>query len=207
MHAPEIEIVNRALGQVHQGPLVSLDQPGKVAQDCRMYLPACRRALLRRYIWKEARQSVLLTHTLDITPAPGWNFSHRVPTDFILHVRIDTEQPYSTGYLDNQIEHAYTNGALMTHVTPINLDYIRDITTHDPLFETALEFELAARLSLSLGNDKENVQRMVTLAGEAIREAKRAGSIELQTQAMHMEGLTLARAGHDRLSYRKGPVA
>ena len=163
----DVEICNIALSRVaHSQPIASLTEKSKAAELCRMFYGPMRELVLRAFPWPFAESLVALA---DIgTPAPGWAYRYRYPSE-CLKVRnivvpgqrrtMTSDQliPYKIGYDDGgRVIHTDQPGAVCRFTFKIE-----DATFFDAQFADALAWRVAMELALPLSS-KADLQQFST---------------------------------------------
>lgn len=168
----EIEIVNLALLQLHQGAVTSLlDENDAAAVAALRCVASTRRGLLRSHPWNFAKKRAKLN--LLATPTPAFDFEayYQLPPDCLRIIRVGTEaEPYAPSEYD--IEGRYL--ALKDTPTTVPLTYTRDVedvTLWDALFVEAVTKYLAVELCPAITGDRGIQRELRTRAQEFLAEA------------------------------------
>jgi hypothetical protein len=157
-----------------------MDEYSPQAEVCSLHYPKTRDSLLREFPWNFATKTILLSQ-ID-QEIPGWQYAYQYPPN-ALWVRkvfdiggIDAEIPneyeiVSTGtekYICCDIYQAYAKCTIK----------VVDANLFDPLFEEALTYKLALKLSMPLTNSSNKTQENMSKYQLAIANAKLAGAVE-----------------------------
>jgi len=182
-----LDIYNTALFRVKEQPLISDTSPGRAAEAVRQTYRMQRPALLRRYRWQFATARVVLS-PLASPPPPGWEYHFQLPADFLTVIGVvpdegegkivPTEEPRFYRVMGNRI---------VADQDKLTLIYTRDVTTvadFDPLFTDALCWAMAQDLALALAADRELAVTCAEMFNNALKAARRAGSLEQPAEAV-----------------------
>lgn len=183
--ASEVDICNRALSQVRQGSINSLDQtPATVAsQQCRLWYAECRDIMLEDSVWNFARR-IAAPAVISGGEEFNWRYVYAIPPDCLrinkVIPNIEIIEAPAEGDTDTtsalQITKAleqviaslpavnyqvYNNGTtkvLLCNEPAIRIDYrsrITDPNRMPPQFRTALSMFLASFLAVPLAGATE----------------------------------------------------
>lgn len=182
----DIEICNIALSRVaHTQPIVSFTERSKAAELCAVFFAPLRDLVLAEFPWPFAESIVTLA---DIgTPAPGWAFRYRYPSNCLKVREIiqpgqhrsltsDLQIPYKIGYdVGGKVIHTDQPEAGVRFTFQVE-----DSTFFDPLFTDALAWRLGMDLALPLSSKPELQQYCDQQYQRALTKAEGAAFEESQ---------------------------
>ncbi|GAA0567463.1 hypothetical protein ACFQH5_15685 [Halomonas salifodinae] len=200
-----VDICNRALS--HTGTdqtIASLEEKSKEARLCARWYEAARDQLLRTFPWNFAQRRVALA-TLGDAPV-GWDYQYRYPTDCLDMQNVYVEGNWFPGRKGNDLNRepwtVSSTGdggrVILTNMEQARATYTAKVTDPNlfpPDFVTALEFALAANISMPLVNDPELSNWLYQRARGALDDAM-AGNLGEAHDPDHPEApWTLDRIG------------
>ena len=166
-----VEVVNRALGYLGEGPIQSMDEKSVPANSARLIYDSVRRAVLREFNWSFAIKLVTLAR-MDETP-PDYRFAYTLPFDCVKVLR--PRRPGVPSYIqDRDIMFEVRGNTLFATETPLMLEYIADVpdeTMFDDLFAEAFAYKLASELAMPVAQSpsgkESNYQLYLHTVGKA----------------------------------------
>jgi hypothetical protein len=185
--ASPTDIANRALQKIGATRIMSMDDTGKNAGECRACYEILRDAELRRHPWSFAMVRAGLP-ALDVTPSWGFDNAFGTPTDLLRLVEIDGASFWdATNYRsDSRPPFRIEDGQILTDLgAPLNIRYLKretDSTRFDPCFVEVLACRMAAELAEPITSSLPKKQLVLGEYKDAIREAKRLDAIEAPPQ-------------------------
>jgi len=178
-----VAIANLALQKLGQDAIEALDQDDPNARSMnRIYEPA-RDAMLRRYAWGFSirRQSIAADGA---QTAWGEHNRYSVPNDYIRLVR-DDESGFRPDWRIESGDEGEGVFIVSDDDSPLLIRYIakvEDPNAFDALFVEALACKMAHDTCKQITGSSDLKERIKEDWDQAISEAKRAGSIEKETQ-------------------------
>lgn len=169
--ASVVDICNRALDKLGQGPIVSLEDGTKSANLCNRNWPLIRDQVLRDHPWNFSIRRVTLAP--DVTE-PVWGFLYRspLPTNCL---RVIEVKDLSQG--DYQVE----GKAILSNQDVLYVRFIARITDpneYDALFQDAVASRLAVELCESLTQSNTKKDLLIQEYDLILTKAKRADGQE-----------------------------
>ena len=167
--ASQVEICNRALQELGELAIASIDEGNKRARECKRAYEPVLRAELRKPIWNFSITRIVLAPDSD-TPAFDYDYQFTFPTDCIVPImgRNDT---------DWTIE----GRKILTNASDtLNLRYVRyvtDVNEMDPLFREAFAMSLAARMAEVLTQSNTKKAQALETRQRVLNEAKLANAL------------------------------
>jgi hypothetical protein len=182
-----LDIYNTALFRVKEQPLISDAATGRVADAVKQTYRIQRPALLRRYRWQFATARVELS-PLASEPPPGWKHHFQLPADFLTVIGVVSDKGIGKFVLTEEPRRYRVMGnRIVSDDDKIVVTYTRDVTAvadFDPLFVDALCWAMAQDLALALAADRELAVMCAEMFNEALKAARRAGSLEQPAEAV-----------------------
>lgn len=130
-------LVNRALRQLGEYSITSLDEQTELAETCNLILPGTVAFLLTAHSWRFAMGKAQLAR-LEEPPISGWRYAFALPPDLLVPRAVfDTDADQAAPLLEYELQ----DGRLLAQPDAIWLDYTRD---KDPGTWPAWFFHLAA---------------------------------------------------------------
>jgi len=163
------EIYNRALALVGANLISTPDEVSKEAENCKLFWPGIRDALLMEHRWQFALKRVVPEEIADFDDEE-WTHAYQLPNDFL---RLDEISGVSE-YLIQGNRILADDQPLLTYVARIE-----DVTQYDPLFVETAVYRLAAVIVVPLTGQTELVGAFLTLSNTFLAEAR---SIDSQQQ-------------------------
>lgn len=175
----QVEIYNQALSLIGSGRrLVSPTDTGREAQDCNLWYPDTRRAILSAAWWPSSKATSRLALVAERStseiwaagdPSPQYLYAYALPADYIWPRQLASGEHFTVEMLDgNQM-------ALMTNsISPV-LQYTFDQTSDDlwsPLQKQAISHVLAARIVLGLTGKSNRAQLLFQMAQDLVQQAR-----------------------------------
>lgn len=181
----EVEICNEALTALGENPIVALTDDNKSARLCNLKYANNRDYLLRRYQWKFAIQRDTLSPD---TAVPKYEFSAQftLPDDCIQFIEI---YPDTVSYRIEQ-------GKILCDEAELQIRYTQQITDPDMMDSTfimALAALLSREMAIALTESNTKHSKMDELFEVKLSEARFAGSIEDDIEAIQADDWLLAR--------------
>jgi hypothetical protein len=182
-----LDIYNTALFRVKEQPLISDTSTGRTADAVKQTYRMQRPALLRRYRWQFALARVELS-PLASSPPPGWKYHFQLPADFLTVVGVSSDKDIGKYVLTEEPRFYRVMGnRIVSDDDKVTLTYIKDVTAvadFDPLFADALCWSMAQDLALALAADRELAATCAEMFDNALKAARRAGSLEQPSEAV-----------------------
>ena len=176
-----VQIVNQALTLLGEASITSLTDNSQRARVMNTLFEPTRDALLAGHPWVFARSRVTLAQEATAPPF-GWAGSFQLPNDFLrlLATNVSTWEIEGTSLLTDE-------------GPPVEIEYIRRVTTYAPLFERALAALLAREAAMALTGQPGKFDRADRLYKEALAEARSANAIQLPGQVLTADSYYQAR--------------
>lgn len=196
----EIELVNLALMQLHQGMVSSLlDENDAAAEAALLLVAPCRRALLRGYMWNFAKKRGAMLKVANKTPKFGFDSFYQQPEDMVRFLAFDPAacvQRYD-------IEGRYI--CLDGTANSVNIEYIKDetdVNLWDASFVKAFYLELAIELCMPVTGDLKKQMGLRDRQKEWLPEALGVDLLEKPLEITDESKAQRARESlHDDLGY------
>ena len=151
--ATDVQICNLALTAVGANTLLSLGDNTNEGRLCTIFYPLYRDYLLRLHPWNFLQTRASLAQ-LSTVPAFGFDFAFQLPSDCLRVTETDM-----TVHDEWRVE----GKTIVCNVSTVNIVYnkaVTDPTLFDPLFEVALAFLIAWKLSKVL-TGKQNFTKQL----------------------------------------------
>lgn len=196
--ASNVEIANRALGQLAANKITDLEEDSPEARKINRVFVQVRDALLRRHNWHFATTRVSLPAEVSV-PVWGYTRSYPLPPDCLKVREVNGSPTFS-------LERSPSGGGraiLSNDAPPLQIRYIARI--EDPNeFDVAFAELFAARLAQECCRDVTGstalAEELKSWAREALSEARRLNAIEEPPQQLVDEGNWLASREQGGLS-------
>lgn len=195
----DVSICNRALQKLGAASITSLDDNNVRGRAMNLAFEPVRDAELRRHRWRFAIKRTSIAR-LVAAPDSGFSYQYQVPNDFLR--LIEGGDIASTADLSDYrgvsgAAYSVENGRILTNYSsPLAIRYIARITDAS-LFDSAFCEALSARLAVETCETiTESTQKKADLFRDyqvAIREAVRANSLEVASEAIADDTWVLAR--------------
>jgi hypothetical protein len=219
-----VDVVNKALNQLGQAPITSLDEDSEAASRAALIFDCLRQSLLRSHFWKFASYSASLAELAD-EKMLGWTYLYAYPPKCLMIRRLFDETYAATGsdvtlggdalldleyfqdyWIFHHPEFRYKMGlspdtftkSIATNFNPAYIEYTYDITDPsiwDQNFYDAMVFSLAAELAHGITGKSELAKDYRDQAAAIVTEAKRLDGQEDQSNRPGTSSLVRARMG------------
>lgn len=169
--ASVVDICNRALDKLGQGPIVSLEDGTKSANLCNRNWSLIRDQVLRDHPWNFAVRRVILAPDVN---NPAWGFEYRLPLPSNC-LRLLEVQNLSTGQY--QVE----GKAILANDSALKIRFIArvaDPNDYDSLFQDAVASRLAVELCESLTQSNSKKELLIQEYEMILTAAKRVDGQE-----------------------------
>lgn len=170
-----VEIGNRALQRLGARRIVALTDDSTNARAVNAAFESVKLAELRKYVWSFATKRATLAAE-SAAPDFGRATAFQVPSDFI---RLAPDYPEDNL---NTKDWVIEGKLILTDdVSPLRIRYVfdvKDANLMDPLFREAFSAKLALELVEELTQSNTKKKAIALQYRDAIREARRASSIE-----------------------------
>jgi len=190
MATSNVSIANLALQKLGESPIVALDENSRNGRAVNACFEALRDKELRAYLWKFAKQRVILAPD-SVDPAFMFNKAFVVPAGFLRVIkpaRLD---------LDWHLENHNGQLAILTNEgDTLELRYIAritDPTLFDPLFVEMLACKLAWHLCEQLTQSNTKKAAIMEEYKELRAEARKTNAFELPQLPEPVDNWILAR--------------
>lgn len=172
-----VDICNEALTMIGENTIVTIDDDTKPGRLCKLKYANKRDYLLRRYQWKFATKRIELD-TPDAT-APIYEFSTKfaLPADCIQFREI----------YPNTVSYSIESNFILCSESSLFIKYTYQVTSVDEMdstFREALSALLARELAIPLADSDSKHRQMDELYEVKLSEARFAGSIEDDLEAL-----------------------
>lgn len=164
-----VSICNKALSQIGDEGILSLDDERKAAQYCKMLYDPCRKFVLRSYPWRFALKRYTLA-PLKEKPLFGYDYQFVVPSDCLRVWKTREQQRY-------QVEGRYILADRNVFAF-IGISRIEDTAQFDPMFVEALSLRLAAELAVPLTASVSLKENLTKEYQQFVQQAKTASAME-----------------------------
>lgn len=181
----EVEICNEALTALGENPILSLTDDNKPARLCNLKYANKRDYLLRRYNWNFATKRAILAADVD-TPEYEFSTQFTLPTDCIQF----------RGCYPNSITYQIENNKILCDESTLYILYtyrVTDPTKMDATFKEALAALLSRELSIPISDSNTQHKRMDEMYEVKLSEARFAGSIENDIEAIEANDWVTSR--------------
>lgn len=154
-------ICNLALSNIGKDNISDLNEASAEARACKQFYAHTRDTLLQSYPWRWAQKTVALAEVSN-DKANRWVYAYQRPSDCLKIRRVVGELmqdyiPYSPGQVKaGGFDYTVEGSVIYTALSPAYLEYTRwveDVTKFPALFQDALSWHLAVRLSMPLTRD------------------------------------------------------
>lgn len=162
--ASVIEIVNDALHELGQDPIISLDAAKVSAQAMKQTYERSRDWLLEQHPWTFAKSRISLARLEDV-PLFGFSYAYALPPDFLSFW--EEENP--------DMAFRKEGTALLTDEELVQIIYLRRVTNPNDMTESfryALSMLLAAKNARRITGDDSRRERAETMFQSALRSAR-----------------------------------
>lgn len=174
--ASEVGICNEALTALGENTIIALSDDSKAARLCNLKYANKRDYLLRRYPWSFAAKRATLTADVD-TPEFEFSTQFTLPVDCILFREL----------YPNTISYSIENNKILCDDSTLYIKYtyrVIDPNEMDATFIEALSALLARELAIPLADSSTKQRQMDELYEVKLSEARFAGSIENDIEAL-----------------------
>jgi|GEM_PF-1514695 len=168
----EVTVANLALSHCESPQLVSLDQSGLAASQCRLHLPVARDAALQDHDWGFASRFHTLSKDI-AAPSFGFPSAYTLPGS-VLVVRQVNRDPYARWKRNG----AQIHGNFGTTVKIRSTDRVTRPADWSALFVTAFALRLGIAIAPQLVRSTSKLQELRAAYDSALHEAKRVNSQE-----------------------------
>lgn len=177
--ASEVGICNEAVTMLGENPILSLTDNTKTARLCNLKYTNKRDYLLRRYQWQFAAKRAILAPDV---AAPSFEFSAQftLPTD-CLQFR---------GIYPSSISYKIEGRKILCDESTLSIKYtyrVEDPNEMDATFREALSALMARELAIPITDSDSKHNKMDELFEVKLSEARFAGSIEDDLEAIEAE--------------------
>ena len=167
----ETDVANAALSLISDATISTLDDATAPARLCKLFLPLCRKRVLRegQFNFAVTRSDLPKTAT---SPKHKWSYEFSLPGDYLRALLINE---------DPKIEFEVTSRVLRTDEETVELKYVfdePDYSKWDDIAISALYYLLAARLALPITRDKDVATLMLAQYNNEIEDAMEIDSQE-----------------------------
>jgi len=169
MSTSTISICNNALRKIGANVITSLEQDTEEAKACKSIFQETLDEMLAQYKWNFAMCRSRLAR-LDSTPAFEYEYEYQLPTDpYCLTIRKVVNAS------DNVIEYKIEGRKLLTDTDGVYILYTKRVTDMNeltPLFKSALIYNLASSLAMTLAEDTATSNTMYQKHELVLRRAR-----------------------------------
>lgn len=144
--ATKLGIYNLALGHLNEGALASTTENRESRRHLDAFYDQVVAECLAEGLWNHAIRAIKETHSIAVTPAFGYNYAFKHPTDFVRVVALSFDPTFRTLLLELNEEAGYW----YANSTPLYVRYISnsanyglDLTRWPPNFTAWVAFKLA----------------------------------------------------------------
>lgn len=172
----EVEICNEALTALGENTIINLTDASKAARVCNLKYANKRDYLLRRYPWSFATKRTTLAADVD-TPDFEFSAQFTLPADYILFREM----------YPNTISYSIEGNKILCDESILYIKYtyrVTDPNEMDATFMEALSALLARELAIPLADSTTKHRQMDELYEVKLSEARFAGSIEQDIEAL-----------------------
>lgn len=154
-------ICNLALSNIGKNNISDLNEASAEAKACKQFYAHTRDMLLQSYPWRWAGRTLAMAEVTNNKPN-RWDHAYQRPSDCLKIRRVVDEMlldyvPYELRAVKaGGFDYAVEGSVIYTNLSPAYLEYtarIEDPTQFPPLFQDALGWHLAVRLSMPLTRD------------------------------------------------------
>lgn len=181
-------ICNLALSNIGKSNISDLNEASAEGRACKQFYAHTRDMLLQSYPWRWAMKTEALAEIAN-NKANRWDHAYRRPADCLKLRRVVDEMlldyvPYELRAVKaGGFDYAVEGSVIYTNLTPAFLEYTQraeDPTLFPPLFQDALAWHLAVRLSMPLTRDPKIRADAYQLATRTYGEAATADANEVR---------------------------
>ena len=181
-------ICNLALSNIGKQNISSLTEDSAEARACSQFYAHARDTLLQAYPWRWAQKTLSMAEVAN-NKENRWDHAYQRPSDCLKIRRVVDELmvdyvPYELRAVKaGGFDYAVEGSIIYTNLTPAYLEYtarIDDPTLFPPLFQDALSWHLAVRLSMPLTRDPKIRADAYQLATQVQAEAAAADANEVR---------------------------
>lgn len=180
--APSITICNIALAEVRASPIAAIGDNNPEARACLIHYDDALQILLESHDWGFAKVRVALAALATNNHSGEWLYAYSAPANMALlgTLTYASQTPLTGVYYPwpytfprppfSLTDYVYASGIIYSNIVSPTLEYVsRDVeeAKMPGAFKRALALELAARLALTLLNDR-------VLKGDLIQQAEAA---------------------------------
>jgi len=184
--ASVVDICNRALDKLGQGPIVSLEDGTKSANLCNRNWPLIRDQVLRDHPWNFAVRRAILAPDVN-EPVWGFNYKSPLPSNCLRLIEVDN---LSTG------EYQVEGRAILSNDEAIRIRFIAriaDPNDYDSLFQDAVASRLAVELCESLTQSNSKKELLIQEYDMILTAARRVDGQENPPAVFEEDEWLLAR--------------
>jgi hypothetical protein len=202
-------ICNLALSNIGKTNISDLNEASAEAKACKQFYAHSRDTLLQAHPWRWAGRTLALAEVANHKPN-RWDHAYQRPTDCLKIRRVLDEMmldyvPYEARAVKaGGFDYAVEGAVIYTNLSPAYLEYtarIDDPTLFPPLFEDALSWHLAVRLSMPLTRDPKIRADAYQLAARLFEQAATSDANEVREVSDYPAEMIEAR-GPDHLTDR-----
>lgn len=177
MPASDVKICSRALVMVGAEPIATLNGPSTEQVACKTLWPAVVGDLLSRYRWRFASRIVPLQRLLD-KPLARYDAAYQIPSE------AQESEIYAVLHNDEPIEFERFERNIYCDVGPESTIYaevmiVPNVVYWPRYFVAIVEYELAARLAISIA---ESPERATFYEGKSLRALAHGKTLDAQTR-------------------------
>jgi len=191
-----VDLCNGALGRIGQGasrPIQSItgdNDQSEAARACARVFDSTRRAVLAEFNWAFAQAAVVLQSVNETVP--GFAAVYAMPTDVIKLHAVGGDDYFPANFHGVSPRFRKLRGAngmvILSDSSPAYAWYTYDAPVEygDPLFHDAMQWRIAAEISLGLKADprmfdKAQQQYVLAISKAAAAAANEGGDVDLPT--------------------------
>lgn len=176
----EVSLVNIALTELGQAPIVSLDDKTDAARLAKQRYPDTRDAVLREHWWNRATTRVQLPRLAE-DPLFGWGAQYAIPNDFIRMWGIETRWVSDYQIEGSKILVDWGGDPVTSDAGALNIVYVfrlTEVVNMDELLKQSIAMKLAATMAIKLTSSVSLKQAMEQLYRAQLAEAQFVDSKE-----------------------------
>lgn len=179
-------ICNLALSNIGKQNISDINEASAEARACKQFYAHTRDLILQSYPWRWAWKALSMAEVTNEKPN-RWDHAYQRPSDCLKIRRVVDEMlldyvPYELRAVKaGGFDYAVEGAVIYTNLTPAFLEYtarIEDPTLFPPLFQDALSWHLAVRLSMPLTRDPKIRADAFQLATQTYGQAAEADANE-----------------------------
>ncbi len=179
-----VSICNKALSQIGDEGILSLDDERKAARYCKMLYDPCRKFVLRSYPWRFALKRYTLA-PLKEKPLFGYDYQFVMPSDCLRIWRV-------VGNKDFTVE----GGMILYNADVfrfIGIYNVTDVILFDSMFEDVLAARLASELAMPLSASPSLRKELAEMYEYRVSKARSASAFEGKTEKTNVTDWLEAR--------------